>query len=275
MRILYKQETGEIQNPVACKLGITNCYFKEIRKNGNYKIATPKEHWHDVYEVHMILCGKQSYSVGDKVFAMNAGDFIIVSPKIRHRVTSTSDDLIKCSITFSAPDLCSYNAFMGEIPLFARESIDFIVDEFVTKKALSSFMIENRVFEMVALLLRKSGYNEGSANTDKYFGDHQLILAEKFITDNIESNLSVLEVADYCHISSRQLSRIFMCAKGLTPAKYIRDEKMKRISDDLKNSVLTLKQISEKFSYSDEYYFNAAFKKYFGIPPFTYRKMHR
>lgn len=275
MRILYKQDTRGVKNSVAEKLGIANCYFKEIRQNINYKIATPKEHWHDVYEVHMILCGKQSYYVEDKVFEVCAGDFIIISPKIKHRVTATSNDLIKYSVTFSAYDLCDYSLFVGEIPLFVKESVEFIVEEFVAKKSLSSFMIENRVFETVALLLRASGYKEGSAKTDKDYGDYQLILAEKFIADNIERNLSVSEVAGYCHISTRQLSRIFISAKGLTPANYIRDEKMKQISNYLKNSELTLKQISEKFSYSDEYYFNAAFKKYFGIPPFAYRKMHR
>ena len=35
-------------------------------------------------------------------------------------------------------------------------------------------------------------------------------LAKKFISDNIERNLSVSVVASYCHMSERQLSRIFL-----------------------------------------------------------------
>lgn len=50
---------------------------------------------------------------------------------------------------------------------------------------------------------------------------------------------------------------------------------MEKIGECIKNSDLSLQQISERFSYNNEYYFNRAFKKYFGVPPFAYRKMFR
>jgi YesN/AraC family two-component response regulator len=45
------------------------------------------------------------------------------------------------------------------------------------------------------------------------------------------------------------------------------------LSKLLSDSSLSLKQISEIMNFNNEYYFNAFFKKYSGMPPGEYRKM--
>lgn len=58
--------------------------------------------------------------------------------------------------------------------------------------------------------------------------DNRFVIASKFILDNIERNLSVADVAFYCHLSPRQLTRIFLDAEGVSPAKYINGKKWKK-----------------------------------------------
>lgn len=70
-------------------------------------------------------------------------------------------------------------------------------------------LIENRIFEILILLLRVIGYKENIVKPENDSVGYHLGLAKKFISDNIENDLSVSDVADYCHISARQLSRIF------------------------------------------------------------------
>lgn len=275
MKILYKQCLTDKESSALIKLKINNCYFKEIIQKKDYKITTSKLHWHDVYEIHMIVRGEQHYEIDGVTYELGRNEFIIISPKTRHRVVFSSANLVKYSVTFNAGNLLENSLYHGEITESIINSIEFIAEEYKQKKSSSFSLIENRVFEILVLLLRISGYKEKTVKSEKNPSDYQLGLAKKFISDNIEHGLSVEDVADYCHISSRQLSRIFVCAEGISPAKYICGEKMKKISEYLKNSDLSLKQISEKFSYADEYYFNAAFKKYFGIPPLAYRKMYQ
>lgn len=275
MKILYKQASTDKKSSSLLELKIKNCYFKEIIQKRDYKIMTSKLHWHDVYEIHMIFSGEQHYEIDGTTYELKKNNFILISPKTKHRVVFTSENLIKYSVTFNSCDLLEASLYKGEISENIINSIEFIAEEFKQKKSLSFLLIENRVYEILILLLRISGYKEETVKSEKNSGDYQLELAKKFISDNIERGLSVSDVADYCHISARQLSRIFIGGQGIAPANYIRREKMKKISECLKNSDLSLRQISEKFSYADEYYFNASFKKYFGIPPFTYRKMYQ
>lgn len=275
MKILYKQNSTDKENSNLLELKINNCYFKEIIQKRDYKIMTSKLHWHDVYEIHMIVRGEQYYEIDGVSYALNRNEFIIISPKTKHRVVFTSGNLIKYSITFNAGDILEKSLYRGEINRSIINSIEFIAEEFKQKKSSSSLLIKNRVFEILILLLRICGYKERTVRSEKNPGDYQLGLAKKYISDNIEQGLSVADVADYCHISPRQLSRVFIRADGISPANYIRSEKMKKVSEYLKNSDLSLKQISEKFSFSDEYYFNSSFKKFFGIPPLAYRKMYQ
>lgn len=275
MRILYKQNAADQESSALHRLKLEHCYFKEIIQKRDSKSMTSKLHWHDVYEIHIIFQGEQHYEIGGVTYELNKNEFIMISPKTKHRVVWTSGNLMKYSITFQAGELLENSLCRGEITESIINSIECIAEEYKLKKSSSYFLIENRVFEILILLLRISGYKEKTVKAEKNPGDDQLGLAKKFISDNLEQGLSVADVADYCHISARQLTRIFIRAAGVSPAHYIRGEKMKKISEYIKDSDLSLKQISEKFSYADEYSFNASFKTYFGIPPFAYRKMYQ
>ena len=165
--------------------------------------------------------------------------------------------------------------YFGKADKNMVNNIVFISEEFKQKSTYANLIIENRIIELFITLFRIVGYKEVNADTKDTSGDDRLDLAKKFISDNIERNLSVSVVASYCHISERQLSRIFLEKEGISPAKYINREKMEKIGKYIKSSELSLQQLSEMFSYNNQYYFNTAFKNYFGMPPNEYRKMFK
>ena len=275
MKILYKQSSATGDNNALSRLNITSCYLKEIRYESDYKITTLKSHSHTEYEIHMVFCGKQSYEIDGRTYDLHKNEFIIIPPKIKHRSVFATKNMTKCSITFNSDVMLAASPHCGKMTEAVTNGVEFILSEFEHKTLSSSALIENRVFEILILLLRLSGYKEQTVNHEPHLENDHLKLAKKFILDNIEQNLSVADVASYCYLSTRQLTRIFVNAEGIPPAKYISREKMKKISEYIKNSTLSLKQISELFSYNNEFYFNSAFKKYFGIPPLAYRKMFK
>lgn len=265
MKILYKQN-AEI-------FGLKNIYLKELNFKNDYKKATLKYHYHKDYEVHIVLSGKQSYEISGALYEVEQGEFILIPPETRHCMMSASEDLFKYSVTFGAQSIADVMQYHGEIKGEVSEGINFILSELKHKTALSGLLIQNRVFEIITLLLRQAGHHEKNGS-EKPSDNEKNRIARKFIQDNIEQNLSVKDVALYCHLSERQLTRNFIAEDGISPAKYIQNEKMKCVSEYVKNSDLSLKQISEKFSFNNEYYFNTAFKKHFGMPPLAYRKMN-
>lgn len=98
------------------------------------------------------------------------------------------------------------------------------------KKQSSAILIENRYIEMLVMLLRISGFKENIVKESNKHGNNRSISAAiQFINDNIEHKLTVTDVATYCHVSVRHLTREFKSVERIAPAKYIRQEKMNTI----------------------------------------------
>jgi len=131
---------------------------------------------------------------------------------------------------------------------------------------------EIKIYEILIYILRKHGFVQKETINDLSSEDVRLSMAKQYIKDNAESNLKVSEVADYCYISSKQLTRLFE-KENTSPAKYIRHCRIARIESLLGDRNLSLKNISEIMNFSSEYQFNSFFRKYSGMPPGEYRKM--
>lgn len=268
MKILYRQKAESALE----SLGIQNTFVKEIAFKNDYNKTTRKFHAHKEYEIHMVFRGEQCYAIGDGEYKVREKQIILIPPNLKHRMLYASENLLKYSVTFHTDHFCT-DVQYGLFPQEMEAGILFIAREFGSKLPYASLLIENRVAEVLVLLSRMVGKGLGNAENTECVADNRLELADKFISDNIEQKLVVSDVAAYCHLSARQLNRIFMETKGVSPAEYILAEKMKRVGECVKNTDLTLRQISELFSFNNEYYFNTSFKKHFGMPPMAYRKM--
>lgn len=273
MKILYRQNQKNSENAPLTMLNITNCHLKDIQQKRDYKIMTPKCHSHTEYEIHIVFRGSQSYEVNGKTHTVGEREFLIIPPRIRHQSISVSDNMLKYSITFDSSASLLNKVCYGKINKIVFDSIDFILKESENKFLSSYTLIENRIFEMIITILRLSGYKESPAEEIPASENERLTLARKFIDDNIDRPLSTEDIASYCCISTRQLSRLFMSTYGTTPAKYINYKKMQKAAEYVKITSLTFRQISEKLSFNNEFYFNTVFKKHFGMPPMAYRKM--
>lgn len=271
MRILYKQPE-EQQPPV---LGISNCYFKQLWQAMDKRVTTLNPHHHTDYEVHILQSGMQAYEIGGDVAELQAGMFLIIPPYEKHRVLAASEDMQKASLTFHSEYTPGYSHFVGEVTPRVEDNLRFIAEEAAAPTGYSRQLIGNRVFETILLLLRLGGYREQpAAEVPAGREDERLTLARQYVQDNVQQNISAGDVAYYCHLSTRQLTRIFLEEEGISLSRYIHNEKMKALQQEVLTSGLTLREISEKYSYSSEYYFNKAFKKSCGMTPGAYRRLY-
>lgn len=273
MKILFMQSTKSNDNPYS-SVNIENLCLKELKYDKNYKNMTLKNHFHTEYEIHIIVEGSQIYEIARNTYSVDKNEFIVIPPGVEHRMVNVSHDLKKYSIMFSI-DGATCGIHKEKVNHILKESLSFIASEYELYLPHSSTIIKNRVFELPILIFREFGCFLSSVPPKKPDINSKAHLAKKFICDNLLSPLSVSDVADYCHLSVRQLTRIFSESNGTSPAKYITDKRMAKISEYLKNTDISLGELSRMFSFKNEYYFNTAFKKHFGIPPMTYRKMYR
>lgn len=274
MKIYFKQ--NESAASPFDELNICDCYLKQLYIDSDASKITRKTHHHTGFEIHIITNGGQTYEIGNNKYCIREGKFLLISPFVAHRIISAEPKTEKYSLTFICSEL-SYldECVSGEIPSRFFENIRFISDEYQNSKATSARLIENSVFECLMMLLRLSGLRETHITHENHTDDFRLEYVKKYISDNIENRITVTDIASYCYISAKQITRIFLKHEGITPAQYIARQRILHIQKLLENSDLTLNEISERMNFQNEYYFNVFVRKHLGMPPGTYRRMHR
>ena len=270
MKILYRQP--EESHGSLSALGIHDCYYKQLLVDKDRNNVT-KFHHHAGFELHMVTKGAQEYEAAGSRYSIHAGQLLMLPPKISHRVIDAEAHTEKTAITFTISPIPTTSILFLPMPSQISDSLRYIAAETASGRFYSPLLVENRILEIILFALRQAGMEEAKSETDT--GDDPIVtLSRQYIADNIARNPTVAEVAQYCYLSTKQLTRIFNTHEGITPGEYIIRQRVRHIAHMLTQKELTLKQISDRMHFSSEYYFNVFFKQHMGMPPGAYRKMH-
>ena len=274
MKIIYKQDTVDV---AFADMGVKNCCIKQYRYNKDIRATTKKEHHHTSFEIHIINSGHQVYQIMDKEYAVQGGQYLIIPPEIKHRCKETSQDLEKIAITFhideNSPFKSIGNHVCGKTTERMEGNLNKILEENKNRLFNSLRIVGNCVFEILVLILRCCGVKETDQCESDSGEDMRFFIAKQYINDNIELDLKVSDVAAYCYLGTKQLTRLFKEVGNITPAAYIQKKRIDYIEKLLVETELSLHDISEKMNFSSEYHFNSFFKKIAGMPPGEFRKM--
>jgi AraC-like DNA-binding protein len=100
----------------------------------------------------------------------------------------------------------------------------------------------------------------------------EVVLARKFMSDNIARSISLDDMASAARMSKFQFAHIFKEQTGLSPMKYLREYRVEAARQLLINSSLTLKDIAGKVGFADDNHLSRHIRRAFGLPPATLRK---
>lgn len=93
-----------------------------------------------------------------------------------------------------------------------------------------------------------------------------------YIEQNLTSRLTIEDITAAFFISKSQLIRIFKDKYNITPMKYVLLRKIDSAKYYLKNTELSITEISTLLCFSESKYFSKVFKKQVGMTPAEYRK---
>ncbi len=96
-----------------------------------------------------------------------------------------------------------------------------------------------------------------------------------YINLNFTKEISFQQICNMHQINPSYLSQIFKREIGVTFTQYLTELRINYSKGLLKNSGMTISEISEKSGYQQYFYFAKIFKKTVGISPSQYRKEHQ
>ena len=86
------------------------------------------------------------------------------------------------------------------------------------------------------------------------------------------SKVDIPYLAGLENLSNSRYVAIFKNQTGKSPNEYIIDLRLQLAKSLLENTNMSIKQISERVGYNDQYFFSRLFKKHLGVSPQNYRK---
>ena len=97
--------------------------------------------------------------------------------------------------------------------------------------------------------------------------------AKEFITQQFANDISLMDIATYCHISPFHFSRIFKQFSGYSPYQYLQLVRLKHAETLLKNTDLPITDVCFRSGFNRLDYFSAAFTKKYHIAPSRYKQL--
>ena len=96
-------------------------------------------------------------------------------------------------------------------------------------------------------------------------------LVKQLILDGLSDTLEVTELARACALSRSHFSRAFKCSTGVSPQDWIRCQRINKAKQLIRDTDLTLTQISLECGFCDQAHFCHIFTRSEGINPFAWR----
>ena len=101
--------------------------------------------------------------------------------------------------------------------------------------------------------------------------DYYINRAVEFIRTNFSRNIGVNEIAAYLGLNRNYMTKLFNAAIDMTPQTYLINFRMEKACELLKETNLSICEISNSVGYSDQLLFSRMFKRMRGLSPKNYR----
>lgn len=256
----------------------------------SYPNYAADSHWHGDIEMIAILSGQMLYNVNGEIITLNKGEGIIVNSKQFHY--GFSESKTECEficILFHPLILCSTKMFENEFvkpilnssvsywhlspKLHWQDEVLKHIRNICDKKDKKTAPLQ--IHSSVCLL-----WNEIITHTDclSKFGktsESKLTVLKKmiaYIHEHYSEKIMLEDIAAAGHISKRTCGTIFLEYHNKTPIEFLADYRLRKSIELMKDTDMSILDISLAVGFSGASYYAEIFKKYFGKSPAEYRK---
>ena len=223
-------------------------------------------------------CGKVRYQEQEQV--LRAGQALLLPKGMSHNYQS--DDKKPWTIFWVHMD--GHLAEQFTSMMFANDEANLIFEvsnmtevllEFEQLLACRQATYQFNNFVLASNILRKIFSYFISQNQVLLTNDQSQInlqIIDGFLEKNIDSQVTLEEMAEVSGLSKFHFAKKFQKQTGLSPVRYFLELKIKHACELIDRTQLTIKEVSSRLGYDDPYYFSRLFKKIMGISPKQYRE---
>lgn len=194
--------------------------------------------------------------------------------QMESRFTSIVDKLYRCdhnSIMFTLSHVAS--SLFSALNTIEQNStvkfeIDFISFHDIITKLETLEQIQTAFFELFTYIVAKINSSKDKENRHNVMIESAILYIQ---TRYMDKNLSQNAIADKLKISPVTLGKMFREITGETLVDYIKDIRLNKAKDYLKETNYSIDEIIDEIGWGNKKYFSTVFKQTFGVTPMEYR----
>ena len=238
-------------------------------------------HWHDYFEIEMLVEGSAEHILNGKKYTLSKGDIYLLSPVDFHEIHPTSPKTTVMNIMFTeelvSDELLFYffnctENIIGHLDEreynFLYTIIDRAIAEYSEKQLFSQNMVRNIIECIFITLGRKFNLvQQSSPSTPSTI--HKVLM---FIHHHFRDDPSLEDAAFVAGLNPGYFSSYFHQFTGKTYKKYLTELKMNYAKKLLLSGNLSVTEICYNSGYNTLSHFLREFKKFYGITPADMRK---
>lgn len=239
-------------------------------------------HWHDCFEIELILKGTCIEIVNGYQIPVAVGDAVLVTPTDLHELKDLNN-LTIYTIMFDSDildsellnkvlmkDDCIISSSLNDEDFkYILTVLDYACQKFKKKEPDCERFIISSINQLLSIMLYQT---EKTISKEK---DLSIRTAAFYMKMHFRENPSLQEVAQSANLDKAYFSVKFHETMGVTFKKYLNDIKLNFASKSLVNTDLTVADICYESGFESLSHFHREFKKKYGLSPLEFRKQKK
>lgn len=228
---------------------------------------------------HYVKKGSGTLIIEDKEYKIGAKQgFLIPANMLSYYEADEEDPWAYYWIHVDGPrvnDLFLQAGIDSNQPIFTSTEVDNTLEDVMRSLLLhyrQEYYCLGKVYEFFDYLTSHSVTRQ-EPNISAKLGYIKNVI--RYIQLMYADQINVEIIARECGLNRSYLTRVFKEATGTTIQEYLNSYRMKVAADKLKNTDISIQQISCSVGYGDTFTFSKAFKRFYSHSPSEYREISK
>lgn len=261
-----------------------NTDFPILILDVNHDYCVPKRshfhelHWHDEIQIIYVLKGHITVSTLQQNITVHEDQAIFINSKVLHIIKDSVHGHYR---TYLIPLNCL---------LFKEEKLNKQITSFLNQSPTTLYLIkEKEILELIfklpqyqdiyilcslislimSLLIKKVPQTDSSVH---YLQERNIEQCIIFIHQHYQEDLSLADIASFCHLSIGYLGKIFKSSLSVSPYEYLIQYLINQSLTLLAHPQNNITEVALQVGFNSVSHYIQAFKKYIHITPKQYQK---
>jgi AraC-like DNA-binding protein len=244
-------------------------------------ISSSSVHWHDFYEIELILSGHGTTMINGKKHLLKKGTISFLSPSDFHDISSCELEIFNIQFSENCIDheiintLIHLSSRICHLDEIQTESIHHLCELLENAQMNTTYlkMYYQKILESILLIFLQTVHTDDNDTAQAAPDIIQQVVV--YLNMHFMENPLLRDIAAQFHLNENYLCTLFKEQTGETYKNYLRRLKLNYAEKQILYTNLSITEIAFSSGYSTLSHFNREFKSMFQIAPLQLRKQSK